>query len=177
MGSVLAALLLFLPMGFANENADEVLFKIEKKLNTALEVRGQYSQTKFLQDVDVNLKSSGKLLFLKNKSLHFYQDKPFEQTIDFKKNNGDKKDDSLFSEILLDLFSADSKKIKKYFSASGKTTNKAWSLKLTPVNDLIKKGIKEVHIDGEIFFSKIIIKEKSGNITTLVFDNIKVKKP
>ncbi len=149
-------------------------------------VKGSFFQNKNIKSLKRPFKSEGSFIYLPNKGLLWQTKKPISSSKLFA-NNGVYKIDAqgakhkeaqLDNDFFLALFSADEKKLAKFFTAKKqeqKIETDLTCLALTPISSSMQSLFETIHLctselnDGSKFPKKIALIEPKGNHTEINF--------
>jgi hypothetical protein len=172
----------------APSESDIALTKIRETLLKHKEVHGQFKQVRNLKDLKLNLESEGHFNFKLPLDLSWNQMKPFVMDLimtpdKIVQKNADGSEQVMtkaqqpvvfvFSSSFMGIFAGDTKAIQKNFNYEGTFKASGWTMTLEPKDDLLKKVIANVKIQGNEFVEKVNVNEKSGNSTAIVFSKVK----
>ncbi len=179
--------LLFQSSAFA---ATASIEKIRNQLTRHKIVEGNFKQVRFVKDLGVQLDSEGTFQFELPLKLHWMQKTPFaldllmtpEKIVQTAFGGSEQvmtKESQpvifMFSSSFLSVFSGDEKKISENFAYQISSVGDEWTIRLTPTQDLFKKAISDVVITGSEFVEKVLVTEKLGSSTQIVFSKVKGK--
>ncbi|MFT5702804.1 MAG: outer membrane lipoprotein-sorting protein [Rickettsiales bacterium] len=158
-------------------------------------LRGDFKQTKILQDLDRDFISYGKFIFTKKDGLYWHMKKPFELINVFTKNglmsieDGQKnlisaEESPIFkeiSEIFQTILVADVDRLKDHFEIFFTQNNQNWILGLEAKNEAVKNVANKITITGKDFVTKIILEEQAlgetkCDLTIIEFSNLSQNK-
>jgi hypothetical protein len=80
---------------------------------------------------------------------------------------------SVFCFLSSKAWAGDTKVIQKNFNYEGTFKTSGWAMTLEPKDELLRKVIANVKIEGGEFVEKVNVNEKSGNSTAIVFSKVK----
>jgi hypothetical protein len=168
--------------------SEVALEKIRVVLLKHKEVHGQFKQVRNLKDLKLNLESEGQFRFKLPLDLTWNQTKPFVMDLimtpdKIVQKNGDGSEHVMtkaqqpvvfvFSTSFMGIFAGDTKVIQKNFNYEGTFKTSGWAMTLEPKDELLRKVIANVKIEGGEFVEKVNVNEKSGNSTAIVFSKVK----
>jgi hypothetical protein len=181
-------LLFALPGALAS--SDEPLDKIRLNLLKHPSVVGEFKQVREIKDLKLKLNSTGTFTFKVPLELNWIQIKPFAMTIlmtpdkIIQKNSDSSTMEMtkqsqpvvfIFSSSFLSIFSGDIENIKKSFTYQIDFKRNDWTMSLVPKDELLKKVISMVKIEGQDFVKKVEVTESTGNTTSIYFMNTRGK--
>lgn len=186
---------LFLVLGLfvitAQAEVDAATVNLDQIKNLLLkhkQVSGSFKQVRTLVEPKINLTSEGDFKFKLPLDLEWNQTKPFSMALlmtpdKITQINPDGSQQIItkaqqpvvfvFSSSFLGIFSGDQKSIEKNFNYKAQITGRKWSLQLIPKDDLLKKAIAEVKINGADYVEKVEVREASGGSTVIQFLKVK----
>lgn len=173
---------------FAKDTGDLELNQIRATLAKYKKVEGQFKQTRFVKDLKLSLESDGNFVFKAPLDLTWAQKNPFVMDIfmtseKILQKNADGTQQEInkeqqpvvfaISSSFLGVLLGDEAVIKKDFKYKITRTGKKWMMDLEPNNEIVKKIITSVKIEGADVVEKVEITEKTGNTTKIVFSKVK----
>ena len=148
-------------------------------------LRGNFEQTRYLKGFQKPLKSEGCFLVSKANGVVWQGIKPFASLIlvrnsgaivnlDQKKNPvkpKTKKPNAAMSKVMLAMLSGDQDEMAKYFNIQRSESNGIWTLQLQPKGGMARV-FSRVEVKGNRYIQKVVMEEKSGDKTELVFSAV-----
>jgi hypothetical protein len=158
---------------------------IEQQIPQPEIYKSDFTQIKKISGLQKDLKSSGKIMYAKNKGFYFEIHKPFAATYIFTKKglmqieDGQKNIISAdkqpffheFSEILQSIFSGKYDQLSKHFDVYFEQQGKKWTLGLRPTNSTVNSVITEIIVTGSKNTETVTFKEKNGDTTQIKLSN------
>lgn len=148
-------------------------------------LRGEFRQVRTLKGFKNPLKSEGRFLVSKAHGVVWQNIKPFTSRI-LVTNNGKivnladkqasaksngKRPNAAFSKIMLAMLSGDQAELAKYFNIERIETGNGWTLTLLPKGNMAR-AFSLVEIRGARYIEHVLMQEKSGDKTELVFSAV-----
>ncbi len=179
--------LVFLCMSFSAYGSED-LSKITPLLLKHPQVKGSFIQIRKIKDLKLELKSEGTFHFKLPLDLNWHQKKPFvmdlqmspEKVVQINPGSApvtiSKEQQPMlfaFSSSFLGVFSGDQKSIEKNFEYEASIEGTRWTLNLKPKDELFKKAILKVKVEGAEFVERVLVEETSGGSTLIRFLNVK----
>ncbi len=170
-----------------SQSAETVLQRLNKTFAPASQLLGNYQQERFVKHLAVTLNSSGKFSMKKNGGIKWEQLSPFasalnisEKEMSFKVEGSasriiEREADPIlysFGQAFLSLLKGDDTGLQAQFNIQEDIKKNSWHLLLTPKNDLVKKVIKTISIDGDTFVKSVRIEDRTDNYMKIEFRNI-----
>lgn len=148
-------------------------------------LQGEFNQIKYLKSIDVSLNSSGKFVYLRDKSLRWEILEPVQNELILTPNSMLNKQGeqtlanidaasnpsiAMVSHIFFSVLTADWEALEAYFEITNVVEESEWLVELTPVEDLLAQVMTSVELSGSKYLNRIVMNEKAGNITTIHFN-------
>ena len=177
-----------LTFSFSAFAADSDFEKVRQHVMKHKVVSGNFIQVRNLKDMKLKLDSEGDFKFKLPFDLDWNQKKPFPMGLlmtpdKITQKNADGSEQVItkaqqpviftFSSSFLGIFAGDKAAIEKTFNYTVSMKGSKWTMSLEPKDDLLKKAISKVEINGGEFVETVEVSEKSGNTTHIQFSNVK----
>ena len=161
--------------------------QLEQHSTTPLTLTGQFKQTKFLSAFEIELPSRGQFSYKKNQSIIWQTIEPVENELlltpdSIVNRQGGQElmrldaqsspSIAVLSKIFFSVMTADWQRLSDYFSLSGSFIEQGWTAELIPVDESFKTMINKVELSGDSLLEKVVLHEKSGDLTTIHFINL-----
>ncbi len=166
-----------------------IVERLNKTFAPNSKLMGSYNQERFVKSLGVTLNSSGKFNMKKNGGITWEQTKPFASTLHISEKEisfaiegspprivSPETDPALYSfgRAFLTLLKGEDSALKSQFDVSEVNLNRNWTMRLAPKNDLIKKIIRTIRIDGNDFVKNVRIEDQSDNFMKIDFKDIQI---
>lgn len=178
-------LLAFSSISAQAELSYELLAKLTDSPKT---LTGDFTQEKHLSQFDATISSQGTFSYKRGAYIRWITEKPIKNeltmtTKDIISRQGDNEmlridtDKNPAAQIMNRIFfavmTAEWHTLSGYFSATGKQSGAAWSVTLTPKNDVLKQHISLVELQGDRLLRTLTLQEKNGDSTQINFTNLR----
>jgi len=169
-------------------DGDQSLDKVRTHILKYKEVNGNFKQVRNLKDLKLSLESEGDFRFKLPFDLDWNQKKPFVMDLlmtpdKIVQKNADGSEQVItkaqqpviftFSSSFLGIFAGDKTAIEKTFTYQVSLKGNKWMMNLEPKDELLKKAVSKVQINGAEFVETVEVTEKSGNTTHIQFSKVK----
>lgn len=164
--------------------AASLMTAIDRRLNQATVVRGDFEQTKTVKGFKKPLVSRGHFVMAKNQGIQWLTSEPFASSLIVTRERlltktGDsvqqldtRTEPSLriINDLLMAVLSGDMHALDARFHVEGNMDSKdTWHLTLTPKDKDIALFITRIEMDGANYVEHILLQEKSGDDSRLDF--------
>ncbi|MCB1691036.1 MAG: outer membrane lipoprotein carrier protein LolA [Halioglobus sp.] len=175
-------LLLFCNMAFATEDSPETMLAfISRELVVSSNLRGDFSQRKYLSFVDKPFVSSGQFRLDRESGLFWHVIEPLESTMLVKEGriflDGKPVEDQgvgkLITIVMLGFMEGNLSGLTEVFSVSTEGVADGWSVSLTPRSSRLRAAIALIRIQGKHHLSSIEIVDAEQNRTLMQFSNVR----
>jgi len=149
-------------------------------------LEGKFTQEKYLKALETGLVSTGVFVYKKGDYLIWETLDPISNKLvltptTIASQQGDKEllatpagvdaITSVLSEILFSVLTANWGNLSKYFEMSGDIDRGSWVVELLPIDVTIAATINKIELSGKALLQKIVLYEKQGDSTTIVFSD------
>ncbi|MGN0914918.1 MAG: outer membrane lipoprotein carrier protein LolA [Succinivibrio sp.] len=156
------------------------LDEIKVNLNRSDIIRADFTQEKYLSNLNRTLKSSGVLYIVNEKNVIWEQLLPFEMDLVITDEKMlqcmDGQTDLItrdanpqvfdVSKLMMQIFSVN-KDLDKHFDVSLSGSKDNFEMILTPKNELLKKAFKAIYLNGGKNLNKIVLTDTTGDKTSI----------
>jgi len=145
---------------------------------------GQFIQEKYLAELDINLSSSGKFEYKKNKVIQWQTLEPIENLLTMtpqsiisqqgKQTLLDLQADSnplvsLLSELFFSVLTAQWQDLALYFTFTGSIDDGCWKIELVPKDATFTQVINRIELQGDSLLRQLTFYEINGDHTEITF--------
>lgn len=161
------------------------LEQVQQQLTSHSVIRAHFQQQRSIKTMPQPLNSSGEMVIARDTGLLWQQQKPFAMRLVLQKDKMIQQMQGQpaqiitaqsnpqmfqFNHLLTALFTADRDKLEKNFTITfAPINNTAWQLQLTPISSPLDKLFDSIDILGEKYIDQVVLKDKQGDKTTLLF--------
>lgn len=185
---LLCAALLLVAVGV--QAADDLAADVRKRLDASPVLRGDFTQTRTLKGLRNPLVSRGDFLLAREKGIVWQTRQPFASTLvaTREKLSSRRADGGVamqmdartepalraINDVMFALLGGDVSALAKHFRVSGQLQGAAgWQLQLQPTDALLARQFVELQIEGDQFVRRVHIEERSGDVSTIRFENLR----
>lgn len=173
---ILKALLLFL-LSCNLSVATDVLADITARLVKTPITQGEFQQEKRLKILRKPLISTGTFTYHQSKGVIWKTLTPIPSLLLVNEahlltGQGEKSVPPAFGKVFKAMLGADLKQLSDGFVITGEDKKTAWTLQLTPKDELLKKIISSMVLSGDTELQVLEMQEVNGNTTRISFTNI-----
>lgn len=166
---------------------EDLLGGIRSRLGDPEIVRGEFEQKKVIEALGRPLVSRGDFVFARDHGVIWRTRTPFAQTVQLTRTGITQEQGGqvLFtlsadrepairamSEIMLPLFSADFKRLERYFHISGEAKGGNWRVVLDPIPAVLAQVFRQIRLDGASHIQRVELLEANGDRTEIRFSRI-----
>jgi hypothetical protein len=160
--------------------------QLAKISTTPDQLKGTFSQEKYLKALDAELISTGVFSYQRGKSIHWEIQKPIQNelvmtaaTITSKQGDGElwqidvesTPESAALGQIFFSLLTADWEILSNHFEVTGEIDGQQWHAVLVPIDATVVQAFSRIELSGENLLQQIILHENGGNRTTIRLDN------
>ena len=158
-------------------NADDVLTKIAARLDKTLITQGEFQQEKQLKFLRKPLFSKGTFTYHQSKGVIWKTVTPIPSILlvndaQLMTGQGEQAVPPAFGRVFKALLGGELNRLGEDFIIAGGEQELTWNIRLTPKDELLKKAISSIHINGDTELRELEISETNGNITHIRFSAI-----
>lgn len=173
--SVKVLLLLFLSINSCL--ADEILTEINRRLTKAPITQGQFQQEKRLKFLTKPLISKGSFFYHQQYGVIWQTDTPVKSMVVMNESSllsGAEQQaiPPVFGRIFKMLLGGEITQLSEQFTVTGQHHEASWALQLIPNDELLKKAIQSIKINGDSEVREWELQETGGNISLIRFSEI-----
>jgi outer membrane lipoprotein-sorting protein len=169
-----ALLLLFtVPNGYA----DEILTRISARVAKVTITKGEFLQEKRLKYLTKPLITKGSFIYQQNRGVLWKTLTPLVSTLlindsQILTEEGGQAIPPAFGGVFNILLSGELLNLAENFDMTGTDNGKSWQLKLVPKDELMKKIIAVIRVEGDQDIRVWELQETGGNLTRINFSQI-----
>lgn len=157
--------------------AADVLADISARLIKTPITQGEFQQEKRLKILRKPLISTGSFTYSQNKGVIWKTLTPIPSLLLVNEarlltGQGEQAVPPAFGKVFKAMLGGDLKQLNDGFVITGEDKKSAWTLQLTPKDELLKKIISSMVLSGDTELQVLDIQEVSGNLTRISFTNI-----
>lgn len=160
--------------------------QLAKISTTPDQLKGTFSQEKYLKALDAELISTGVFSYQRGKSIRWEILKPIQNelvmtpaTITSKQGDGElwqidvesTPESAALGQIFFSLVTADWDILSNHFEVTGEIDGQQWHAVLVPTDQTVVQAFSRIELRGENLLQQIILHENGGNRTTIRLDN------
>jgi hypothetical protein len=158
-------------------HADEILTRISARVAKAAITEGEFIQEKRLKFLTKPLITKGFFIYQQNKGVLWKTQTPLASTLlinnsQILSEEGEQAIPPAFGGMFNTLLSGDLLSLQEYFAISGAEQGESWQLQLIPKDDMMKKMIAAVRLEGNQDIKLWELLETGGNLTRISFSKI-----
>lgn len=150
-------------------------------------LQGEFSQQKYLTELDATLNSSGVFSYQRDQSIRWQTVQPIQNVLimtpqSIISRQGDNEIVNLeaasnpavaiLSDIFFSVLMAEWQTLSSYFSMSGTLEGQQWQVELLPVDKTIMQLISRVELRGDTLLRTLVFYENNGDRTIINFDKL-----
>jgi outer membrane lipoprotein-sorting protein len=173
---ILKALILFL-LSCNFSYAADVLADITARLIKPPITQGEFQQEKRLKILRKPLISTGSFIYSQSNGVIWKTLTPIPSLLLVNEahlltGQGEQAVPPAFGKVFKAMLGADLKQLSEGFNITGEDKKTAWTLQLTPKDELLKKIISSIVLNGDTELRVLDMQEVNGNVTRISFTNI-----
>ncbi len=168
--------LLFLVL-FGHAHSDGLINNIMAGLAKAQITQGQFHQEKRLKFLKQPLVSTGTFTYHQNKGVIWKTLTPITSVLLLNESHlvseeGEQNLPAAFGKVFKALLGGELVKLSENFTITGIQQKKSWQLTLTPKDEMLKKVMSSIHLNGDSELRALEMQETGGNLTKIEFIQI-----
>lgn len=169
------ALVFFFSLSWVH--ADEMLTRISARVAKAAITEGEFIQEKRLKFLTKPLITNGSFIYQQNKGVLWKTQTPLASTLlinasQILSEEGEQAIPPAFGDMFNTLLSGDLLNLRENFDISGAEKGESWQLQLIPKDDMMKKLIAAIRLEGNQDIQLWELQETGGNLTRISFSKI-----
>ena len=170
------ALLLFI-LSYNLSHAADVLTDITARLVKLPITQGEFQQEKHLKILSKPLISTGTFTYSQSKGVIWKTLTPIPSLLLVNEahlltGQGEQSVPPAFGKVFKAMLGGDLKQLSDGFVITGEDKKNAWTLQLTPKDELLKKIISSIILNGDTELRGLEMQEANGNISRISFTKI-----
>jgi outer membrane lipoprotein-sorting protein len=174
--TAIKTVLLFL-LTIHNAFADDILSRISAHIDKTKYTQGMFRQEKHLKFLTKPLLSDGTFTYDQSKGVIWKTQAPFASSLlindsQMISGEGGQAIPPAFSRVFKTLLSGEFTRLSGDFGITGTDNGKSWQLKLVPKDELMKKIIAVIRVEGNQDIRVWELQETGGNLTRINFSHI-----
>ena len=162
--------------------------QLKQITTTTGDLRGNFTQDKYLNALDATLTSTGTFSYQRKVSVRWQTLEPIESEFLmtptemvsrqddqelFRMKSGDNPVVAILNKIFFSVLTAEWENLAQYFQIIDAAIEKEyWQVELIPLDNTILQVVDRVELKGDRFMRTIILHEKEGNRTTIHFSDL-----
>ncbi len=151
-------------------------------------LRGQFTQTKFVQALDAEFQSSGRFEYQRNRSISWHTLVPIDNLLtltpgtissqqgDTVLSDLDSQNNpvvTIFSDIFFGVMTAQWQTLAEYFEMEVQGSPERWTVILHPIDKGVEQVVKRVELSGDQLLREVLLFEAAGDRTQIQFLDLK----